>query len=98
MTCNLWVLSGFLVFVIVEKLFCVEAPDDEDDGSVITKKQEAQDDAGMAAEKEMENNNCITLCANNLKNGFSKRSDKADYSKDIEEVTDTILFRLRPSS
>ncbi|XP_076246016.1 zinc transporter Zip99C isoform X2 [Calliopsis andreniformis] len=86
MTCSLWVLSGFLVFVIVEKLFSFERESDsEEDESVIANK-ESEQEATMDTEKEMENNNCIPLIGTNLKNGFSKRFTKIDYSKAIDEL------------
>ena len=84
MACGLWVLSGFLVFVIVEKLFSFERePDAEAEESVIEDKGE---NASVEEEKEMENNNCIPLTGNNLKNEFSKRYAKTDFSKTIDEL------------
>ncbi|XP_076669439.1 zinc transporter Zip99C isoform X1 [Andrena cerasifolii] len=83
MACGLWVLSGFLVFVIVEKLFSFERePDTVADESAIEDKGE---NASVEEEKEMENNNCIPLTGNNLKNEFSKRYAKTDFSKTIDE-------------
>lgn len=93
MVCGLWVLSGFLVFVIVEKLFSFDRePDTVDDDSAIEDKGE---NAGVEEEKEMENNNCIPLTGNNLKNEFSKRYTKTDFSKTIDEV---MIIRGRKSS
>ena len=83
MACGLWVLSGFLVFVIVEKLFSFERePDAVADESAIEDKGE---NASAEEAKEMENNNCIPLTGNNLKNEFSKRYAKTDFSKTIDE-------------
>lgn len=83
MTCGLWVLGGFLVFVIVEKLFAFEQEaEDEDDSSNDTETCEKN---SIEAEKEMENNNCINLIGNSPKNGFSKKHPD-NFSKAIEEM------------
>ncbi|XP_076177990.1 zinc transporter Zip99C isoform X2 [Ptiloglossa arizonensis] len=86
MTCSLWVLGGFLVFVIVEKLFSFERESEtEEEESVIASKQEDRESSDTEAEVEMENNNCITLIGDNLKNGFSKRYVNMDFSKAIND-------------
>lgn len=71
MTCGLWVLSGFLIFIIAEKIFIFEK-DDEDD----------TDDKSKLLDKELDNNNCLKvnglhgnnaiLVEGNGNNGFSK--------------------------
>ncbi|XP_076636116.1 uncharacterized protein LOC143349078 isoform X2 [Colletes latitarsis] len=92
MTCGFWVLGGFLVFVIVEKLFNVERESEDADESVITDKQDDRESTDTEAEKEMENNNCITLIGDNPQNGFSKPYD--DLFTDIVGV----INKLKPSS
>ncbi|XP_026669803.1 zinc transporter ZIP13 isoform X2 [Ceratina calcarata] len=77
MKCSLWVLGGFLVFVIVEKLFAFDEEAEEEDAEI-------SEEVSIEAEKEMENNNCINLIANNLKNGSTKRPLN-EYSKAINE-------------
>lgn len=102
MTCSLWVLGGFLVFVIVEKLFSFERESEtEEEESVIASKQEDRESSDTEAEVEMENNNCITLIGDNLKNGFSKRYVNMDFSKAINDViyifrNKTIVKIIRP--
>ncbi|XP_015432885.1 PREDICTED: zinc transporter ZIP13 homolog [Dufourea novaeangliae] len=84
--CGLWVLSGFLIFVIAEKLFNFEQETEIDDESVMSKKEEPRCNGGIQAEKEMENNNCITLINGDPKNEISKRYAKTDYQKSIDEI------------
>lgn len=81
MPCGLWVLSGFLVFVIVEKMFAFEEPESEESAEDL-KIQETP--SHHQTEKEMENNNCINLIAG--KNGFSKRYVKPELLKAMDEV------------
>lgn len=83
MTCGLWVLGGFLVFVIAEKLFTFEQETEIEDTSINNAK--LCEKANAEVEKEMENNNCINLIGSNPKNGFSKRLPN-DFSKAINEV------------
>lgn len=83
MTCGLWVLSGFLVFVILEKIFAFES--EPEDAEPQPDDQQNQLDSSHA-EKEMENNNCIPLVAGNPKNGLSKRLAKTEFSKVMTEV------------
>ncbi|XP_043486069.1 zinc transporter ZIP13 homolog [Polistes fuscatus] len=73
MPCGLWVLSGFLVFVIVEKIFAfdhdpdeIQIDDDHQQQSEIIKKN-------LETEKEMENNNCINVIRVEQKNGYVRR-------------------------
>ncbi|CAL7946322.1 unnamed protein product [Xylocopa violacea] len=70
MTCGLWLLGGFLVFVIVEKLFAFEQEAEIEDADA--DNAETCEESSIEAEKEMENNNCITLIGGNQKNGFPK--------------------------
>ncbi|XP_076279665.1 zinc transporter Zip99C [Lasioglossum baleicum] len=70
MVSGLWVLSGFLVFVIVEKLFCFEQ--DSEDEEEATNDEEPSGEMSVEPEKEMENNNCIMLVNGIPKNGISK--------------------------
>lgn len=84
MSCGMWVLSGFLVFVIAEKLFGFEQEAEPEDASV--NQKEILEETNNEDEKEMENNNSITLMGNNLKNGFSKRYTKTDFAKAMNEV------------
>lgn len=83
MTCGLWVLTGFLVFVIAEKLFAFEQETEIEDTSINNAK--ICEKANTEDEKEMENNNCINLIGSNPKNGFSKRLAN-DFSKAINEL------------
>lgn len=83
MTCGLWVLGGFLVFVIVEKLFAFEQEAEIEDAPI--NNTELCEKTNTEAEKEMENNNCINLIGSNPKNGFSKRLPN-EFSKAINEV------------
>ncbi|XP_043256975.1 zinc transporter ZIP13 homolog [Colletes gigas] len=83
MTSGLWVLGGFLVFVIAEKLFNVERESEDVDESVVTDNQDA--------EKEMENNNSITLIGDKPQNGFSKPYD--DLFTDIVSA----INKLKPT-
>ncbi|XP_033176858.1 zinc transporter ZIP13 homolog isoform X2 [Bombus impatiens] len=82
-TCGLWVLGGFLVFVIVEKLFAFEQEAEIEDTSINNAK--LCEKTNTEAEKEMENNNCINLIGSNPKNGFSKRLPN-EFSKAINEL------------
>lgn len=84
MTCGLWLLSGFLTFVIAEKIFAVENDPEPDDSSETSEEQQNLNQ--QQAEKEMENNNCIPLINGNLKNGLAKRFSKTDLSKIMTEV------------
>lgn len=83
MACGLWVLSGFLVFVIVEKIFAVESDPEEPTDA---KEPETGENLNHQAEKEMENNNCITLVGGNAKNGLPKRYAQTEFSKAIAEL------------
>ncbi|KAK1127573.1 hypothetical protein K0M31_004104 [Melipona bicolor] len=83
MTCGLWVLGGFLVFVIVEKLFAFEQETEIEDTSINNAK--ICEKGNIEDEKEMENNNCINLIGSNPKNGFSKRFAN-DFSNAINEL------------
>ncbi|OAD62231.1 hypothetical protein WN48_06872 [Eufriesea mexicana] len=83
MTCGLWVLGGFLVFVIVEKLFTFEQETENEDDS--TSNAEVCEKVDIEAEKEMENNNCINLIGNNPKNGLTKKNSN-DFPKIINEL------------
>ncbi|KAI4486942.1 hypothetical protein M0802_012199 [Mischocyttarus mexicanus] len=69
MPSGLWVLSGFLVFVIVEKIFAfdydpeeIQTDDDQQQSENIKKNLET--------EKEMENNNCINVIGVKQDNGY----------------------------
>ncbi|XP_053993591.1 zinc transporter ZIP13-like isoform X1 [Hylaeus volcanicus] len=86
MACGFWVLGGFLVFVIVEKLFNIERESEAEDESAITDEQDDSENTGMETEKEMENNNCITLIGSKPQNGFSKRYTDTDLSNVINET------------
>ncbi|CAK9805989.1 Zinc transporter ZIP13 [Anthophora quadrimaculata] len=83
MNCGLWVLGGFLVFVIAEKLFGFEQEAEKEDAS--SAELEVGEKSNIEAEKEMENNNCINLIESNPKNGFSKNLSN-DFSKAIDEL------------
>ncbi|XP_043526507.1 zinc transporter ZIP13 homolog isoform X2 [Frieseomelitta varia] len=83
MTSGLWVLGGFLVFVVAEKLFAFEQETEIEDTSINNAK--LCEKANVEVEKEMENNNCINLIGSNPKNGFSKRLPN-DFSKVINEL------------
>ncbi|KOC68282.1 Uncharacterized protein WH47_03440 [Habropoda laboriosa] len=76
MNCGLWVLGGFLVFVILEKLFGFEQEVENED--VSSTKPEVCEKSNAEAEKEMENNNSINLIGSNPKNDFSKTIDKLE--------------------
>ncbi|XP_012141704.2 zinc transporter Zip99C isoform X1 [Megachile rotundata] len=82
MTCGMWVLTGFLVFVIAEKLFGFEVEEEPEDASA--KGTEVHEETSIEDEKEMENNNCITLIGGNPKNGFS--NTKTDFTKAMNEL------------
>ncbi|XP_031785149.1 zinc transporter ZIP13 isoform X2 [Nasonia vitripennis] len=76
MGCGLWVLAGFLVFVVAEKMFSgVGNPDDEDDNAE-EKERENEPVATMVPKKtkKLENNNCdgqLAVCLKLGKNGFA---------------------------
>ncbi|XP_011153465.1 zinc transporter ZIP13 [Harpegnathos saltator] len=77
---GLWILSAFLFFVIFEKIIAAvneEAP-------IIT-EQQTDDEASIqdtSPEKEMDNNNCITLMnTETAKNGYAK-----EYLRDNNEM------------
>ncbi|XP_012287643.1 zinc transporter ZIP13 [Orussus abietinus] len=63
-TCGLWVLTGFLLFVIAEKIFTGELQRNED-----TKEEE---DSEKKASDEVDNNNCLTAIENDLKSPLMK--------------------------
>lgn len=72
MACGLWVLAGFLVFVVAEKMFSGVGNADDDD-------QEEHENEAVATmypkkAKELENNNCngqLDDCLKLGKNGFA---------------------------
>lgn len=80
MVSGLWVLSGFLAFVIVEKLFCFEQDSEAEEEAA--NDEEPANQTSIQADKEMENNNCILLVNGNPKNGISKGyNTKSDIQK-----------------
>ncbi|XP_003697966.1 zinc transporter ZIP13 homolog [Apis florea] len=80
---GLWILGGFLIFVIVEKLFAFEQEAESEDTSA--NNANLTDKISDETEKKIENNNCINLIESNSKNGFSKQFTN-DFSKIINEV------------
>ncbi|XP_033322942.2 zinc transporter Zip99C [Megalopta genalis] len=82
MTTGLWVLSGFLVFVIVEKLFSFEQDADAEEEEAATDEKSTTNEA----RKEAENNNCSILANRNPKNGMSNGYTKADIQKLINNL------------
>lgn len=82
MVSGLWVLSGFLAFVIVEKLFCFE----QDSEAKEELDEEPSNETSIEPEKEMENNNSIMLVNGNPKNGISKGYTKTDVQKIINDI------------
>ncbi|KAG7201213.1 hypothetical protein KM043_004000 [Ampulex compressa] len=86
MACGLWVLSGFLVFVIVEKIFAFDSEGETEEASFDSDLTKFENVSEHRVDKEMENNNCITLIAASSRNGFSKRHPNAVLSKDMTEV------------
>ncbi|KAJ8670494.1 hypothetical protein QAD02_001753 [Eretmocerus hayati] len=74
MNCGLWVLCGFLVFVIAEKIFC-GYNDAEDDGIEIKPKNDSHDKVSL---REHENNNSTDLdkCTKKLQNGCANGNVK----------------------
>lgn len=80
MTCGVWVLTGFLVFVIAEKLFGFELENDPEDAA--TRQTEVHEET-IEDDKEMKNNNCITLVEGNPENGFF--NTKTDFTKAMNE-------------
>lgn len=85
---GLWILGGFLIFVIVEKLFAFEQEAESEDTSA--NNANLTDKISDETEKKIENNNCINLIESNSKNGFSKQFTN-DFSKIINEVISLIL-------
>lgn len=90
MPCGLWVLSGFLVFVIVEKIFAFDyEPEVENDSSSGTHEKEIIEKnksslgtlKNIETEKEMENNNCITMIGTKQKNGYLRRCIPEELSE-----------------
>lgn len=82
MATGLWVLSGFLVFVIVEKLFSVEQDAEAEEEEATAKDEKSNSETN----KEMENNNCSILVNGNPKNGVSNGYTKADIQKLINNL------------
>ncbi|KAL2738210.1 zinc transporter ZIP13 [Vespula maculifrons] len=79
MPCGLWVLTGFLVFVIVEKIFAFDydpeeqqTDDNKEPSENITKNLETE-------KEEMENNNCINLIGIKQKNGYNQRCTDNEF-------------------
>lgn len=85
MVSGLWVLSGFLVFVIVEKLFSFEQ-DSEAEEETANDEEPGHGTSIVEAEKEMENNNSIMLVNGNPKNGISKGYTKTDVQKIMNDI------------
>lgn len=73
MPCGLWVLSGFLVFVIVEKIFAFDHDPDEIQTDNDHQQQSEIIQKNLETEKEMENNNCINVIGVKQKNGYVRR-------------------------
>ncbi|XP_014613023.1 PREDICTED: zinc transporter ZIP13 homolog [Polistes canadensis] len=73
MPCGLWVLSGFLVFVIVEKIFAFDHDPDEIQTDNDHQQQSEIIKKNLETEKEMENNNCINVIGVKQKNGYVRR-------------------------
>ncbi|OXU27082.1 hypothetical protein TSAR_008387 [Trichomalopsis sarcophagae] len=76
MGCGLWVLAGFLVFVVAEKMFSgVGNPDDEDDNAEeMGRENEAVATIVPKKTNELENNNCdgqLGDCPKLGNNGFA---------------------------
>lgn len=93
MPCGLWVLTGFLVFVIVEKIFAfdyeAEVVETDSSSSSTREKQQILENKKLSCEsiknidvdKEMENNNCITVIGTKQKNGYARRCTPDELSE-----------------
>lgn len=85
MACGLWVLTGFLVFIIAEKMFITEgdADEGEEPEELETEPTEtSQVFLNNNVHKELENNNFLTM------NGASSKNDisKVKHPKSEEEI------------
>ncbi|XP_066592697.1 zinc transporter ZIP13 homolog isoform X2 [Prorops nasuta] len=81
MACGLWVLTGFLVFIIIEKFFAFEnesEPEKEDRNDACERTRET------FGQKEIENNNCLNINRDNVRNGVKKNGFV--YSKNLSEI------------
>ncbi|KAK2579274.1 hypothetical protein KPH14_008233 [Odynerus spinipes] len=89
MPCGLWVLAGFLVFVIVEKIFAFDYEPEVEISSSDTNEKKIPEKSKLSpssmknieAEREMENNNCITMIGTKQKNGYAKRCMAGELSE-----------------
>lgn len=93
MACGLWVLTGFLVFIIAEKMFIGEGEGDEDEAGKEESnpkdriKEKSSELLNNNIQKEWDNNNSVTM------NGVagSKNPAKLKYSKSVQVNSETII-------
>ncbi|XP_035737992.1 zinc transporter ZIP13 homolog [Vespa mandarinia] len=84
MPCGLWVLTGFLVFVIVEKIFAFDYDPEEQQADDNTNTSKNIIENFETDKEEMENNNCINLIGIKQNNGY------------VQHCTDNELLEMEP--
>ncbi|XP_024945064.1 zinc transporter ZIP13 homolog isoform X2 [Cephus cinctus] len=72
--CGLWVLAGFLVFIVAEKMFAGE--EEEDDEEEEEEEQKKEEFSNNNSHTELENNNCLKL--DGAKKDFMKNGMKSN--------------------
>ena len=81
MACGLWVLTGFLVFIVAEKMFIGEGDADNNEPHEASNSVNEQNHE-YVNNNELENNNCLSLNGASSRNGFTKLK----YIKNVEET------------
>ncbi|XP_043274037.1 zinc transporter ZIP13 homolog [Venturia canescens] len=97
MACGLWVLTGFLVFIIAEKVFIgegegVEDEEEKDESNLTARTKEKNNEyLNNNIQKEWDNNNIVTT------NGAvgSKNHAKLKSSKNVEMNGQTMIDKSR---
>ncbi|XP_043483025.1 zinc transporter ZIP13 [Leptopilina heterotoma] len=89
MTCGLWVLSGFLVFIVAEKMFIDEGEknsEEEDEQKTETKLTTSTDEHlfKKATLKEFENNNFLMSSENDILTKLCARNGKQEPPTVVE--------------
>ena len=82
MTCGLWVLTGFLVFIIAEKIFIGESESNSEEKEENTQKCKLgdKDFFKKATLKEFENNNCLMSSDGNVLTKLCTRNGNVKHS------------------
>ncbi|XP_033218583.1 zinc transporter ZIP13 homolog isoform X2 [Belonocnema kinseyi] len=98
MTCGLWVLAGFLIFIIAEKMFindseiCLEEKQQEEKGREVTQNFKWKDDDLLqkGSLREFENNNCLISSDGD---DFIKQCKRNINVKDSVKGQSVIVFK-----